>query len=102
MDFLEQIVLSEIRRLTRFAGKYEEEFTSAVTAYSKTVLESNKRICSGELNSLISRNSEIDRLFEHLYEDNASGKISDERFGKLSSKYESEQKWKNLKKPMMK
>uniref|UniRef100_UPI003F8132AC recombinase family protein n=1 Tax=Ruminococcus bromii TaxID=40518 RepID=UPI003F8132AC len=92
VDFLEQIVLSEIRRLTRFAGKYEEEFTSAVTAYSKTVLESNKRICSGELNSLISRNSEIDRLFEHLYEDNASGKISDERFAKLSSKYESEQK----------
>lgn len=92
VDFLEQIVLSEIRRLTRFAGKYEEEFTSAVTAYSKTVLESNKRICSGELNSLISRNSEIDRLFEHLYEDNASGKISDERFAKLSLKYESEQK----------
>ena len=92
VDFLEQIVLSEIRRLTRFAGKYEEEFTSAVTAYSKTVLESNNRICSGELNSLISRNSEIDRLFEHLYEDNASGKISDERFAKLSLKYESEQK----------
>lgn len=92
VDFLEQIVLGEIRRLTRFAGKYEEEFTSAVTAFSKTVLESNKRICSGELNSLISRGSEIDRLFEHLYEDNASGKISDERFAKLSSKYESEQK----------
>ena len=41
---------------------------------------------------MISRNKEIDRLFECIYEDNVSGKISDERFGKLSAKYESEQK----------
>lgn len=91
VDFLEQVVLSEIRRLTRFACKYEDEFTRAVTAYSKEVLESHKKTCCGELNALISRNKEIDRLFERIYEDNVSGKISDERFGKLSEKYESEQ-----------
>ena len=92
VDFLEQVVLSEIRRLTRFACKYEDEFTRAVTAYSKEVLESHKKTCCGELNALISRNKEIDRLFERIYEDNVSGKISDERFGKLSAKYESEQR----------
>ena len=31
-------------------------------------------------------------MFEHIYEDNVSGKISDDRFAKLSVKYESEQK----------
>lgn len=92
VDFLEQVVLSEIRRLTRFACKYEDEFTKAVTAYSKDFLDKSKRICRDELNALISRDKEIDRLFERIYEDNATGKISDERFGKLSLKYEEEQK----------
>ncbi len=35
---------------------------------------------------------ELDRLFQRLYEDNVSGKIFDERFTKLSSGYEAEQK----------
>ena len=91
VDFLEQIVLGEIRRLTQFACKYEEEFTKAVTAYSKQVLESDKRICRNELNALIARDKELDRLFERIYEDNVAGKINDERFAKMSAKYEAEQ-----------
>ena len=91
VDFLEQIVLGEIRRLTQFACKYEEEFTKAVTAYSKQVLESDKRICRHELNALIARDKELDRLFERIYEDNVAGKINDERFAKMSTKYEAEQ-----------
>ena len=31
-------------------------------------------------------------LFERLYEDNVSGKISDERFSRMSRRYEDEQK----------
>ena len=38
------------------------------------------------------RMEELDRLFQRLYEDNVSGKISDERFTKLSGGYEAEQK----------
>ena len=45
-----------------------------------------------ELHILNARNDELDNLFEHIYEDNVSGKISDDRFAKLSVKYESEQK----------
>ena len=37
------------------------------------------------------RVSEIDTLIERLYVDNASGKVSDDRFGKLSAKFEAEQ-----------
>lgn len=59
---------------------------------SKDFLDKSKRICRDELNALISRDKEIDRLFERIYEDNATGKISDERFRKLSLKYEEEQK----------
>ena len=42
-----------------------------------------------ELHTLNARNDELDNLFEHIYEDNVSGKISDDRFAKLSVKYES-------------
>ena len=34
----------------------------------------------------------MDRLFTRLYEDNVSGKISDERFAMMSAGYEDEQK----------
>ncbi len=91
VDFLEQVVLGEIRRLTRFACKYETEFTQAVANFSREVVERDQRILQGELKALMERNKELDTLFEHIYEDNVSGKISDERFVKLSSKYEAEQ-----------
>ena len=35
---------------------------------------------------------QIDRLFTRLYEDNVSGKVSDERFSMMSAGYEDEQK----------
>ena len=38
------------------------------------------------------RIAELDRLFTRLYEDNVSGKISDERFAVMSAGYEDEQK----------
>lgn len=38
------------------------------------------------------RSKEIDNIIQKLYEDNLLGKISDERFVKLSQSYEEEQK----------
>lgn len=38
------------------------------------------------------RYDEIDRVIEHLYEDNLSGKVSDERYSKMVANYEEEQK----------
>lgn len=91
IDFLEQVVLSEIRRLTRFAVHHEEKFTEAVSEYSKKALALNIEARQRELKSLTDRENELDKLFERLYEDNVSGKISDDRFRKMSVKYEAEQ-----------
>lgn len=38
------------------------------------------------------RDKEMDHIIERLYEDNLSGKVSDERYAKLVGHYESEQK----------
>lgn len=91
VDFLEQVVLGEIRRLTRFACQHEEQFTKAVSEYSKQALQLNLEARQSELKTLINREKELDKLFERLYEDNVAGKISNERFKKMSSKYEDEQ-----------
>ena len=44
-----------------------------------------------ELNRIKKRIEEIDNLIIRIYEDNVSGKISDERFEYFSKRYESEQ-----------
>lgn len=96
VDFLEQVVLGEIRRLTKFATQYETEFAKLVMGHSIQTAEQERRMKQKELNSLTSRDKELDVLFEKIYEDNVTGKISDERFSKLSVKYDAEQKEINI------
>ncbi len=89
---MEKVVLGEIRRLTKLATQYESEFAKIVMGHSIKAAEQERQLKQKELNSLIARDKELDNLFEHLYEDNVCGKISDDRFSKMSVKYESEQK----------
>lgn len=89
---MEKIVLGEIRRLTKLATQYESEFAKIVMGHSIKAAEQERQFKQKELHTLNARNDELDNLFEHIYEDNVSGKISDDRFAKLSVKYESEQK----------
>ena len=92
VDFLERVVLGEIRRLTKLATQYESEFANIVMGHSIQAAQQERRQKQKELNILAARDKELDNLFEHIYEDNVSGKISDDRFAKLSAKYETEQK----------
>ena len=92
VDFLEQVVLAEIRRLTRFACKYEDQFVRVVSDFSKQAMQSQIDAHQSEVRSLMARDKELDRIFERLYEDNLSGKITDERFQRMSVNYDNEQK----------
>ena len=92
VDFLEQVVLGEIRRLTKYAGLYEDDFLKEVIGHSRQAEETERRLKEKELKSLLARDDELDGLFERIYEDNASGKLSDDRFAKMSRRYEEEQK----------
>ena len=92
VDFLEQVVLGEIRRLTKFASLYEDEFLKAVIWHSQQATETDRKLKEKELKALLARDEELDGLFERIYEDNVSGKLSDDRFAKMSRRYEDEQK----------
>ena len=92
VDFLKQVVLGEIRRLTKYAGLYEDDFLKEVIGHSRQAEETERRLKEKELKSLLARDDELDGLFERIYEDNVSGKLSDDRFAKMSRRYEEEQK----------
>ena len=53
---------------------------------NKGLAKKRKLLSEGE-----KRITELDMIFKRLYEDNISGKLTDERFHKLSTDYEAEQ-----------
>ena len=91
LDFLEQVVLYEIKRLACFANEYENDFIKAMMGRSAKVAENDRARKQRELDALLARDKELDMLFERLYEDNVSGKIDDARFAKMAKRYEQEQ-----------
>ena len=92
VDFLEQVVLGEIKRLTKFASRYEDDFVKAVMGSTQQNVALDRKLKEKELAALQARDEELDGLFERIYEDNVSGKLSDDRFAKMSRRYEEEQK----------
>ncbi len=92
VDFLEQVVLGEIRRLTKFSSQFEDEFVKAVIGHSQQAEATDRKLKEKELKALQARDEELDGLFERIYEDNVSGRLSDDRFARMSRRYEEEQK----------
>mgnify|MGYP000644608579 CR=1 FL=1 len=91
LDFLEQVVLYEVKRLACFASEYENDFIKAMIGRSAKVAENTALRKQRDLDALTARDRELDMLFERLYEDNVAGKIDDARFAKMSKRYEQEQ-----------
>lgn len=91
-DALQIIVLDNIQRVVSYMKDYEDLFIKEQLA--KSTQDEIKKISKSkkELEKAKNRIIEIDNLFMHIYEDNVSGKISDDRFRNLSFNYDKEQK----------
>ena len=89
---VEQIVLESMQRILLNVQAFEKEFArkqmDCYTEDKKKQLAAKRR----ELSKAKKRIAEIDTLIQKIYEDNASGKLSDERYATLSLSYEEEQK----------
>ena len=91
-DALYQLVLKQLQHFLSYLQQFERVFIKRqmdatlserrfeLSAKQKQIEKDEKRI------------KELDRLFRKIYEDNVNGKLSDERFYKLSDGYETEQK----------
>ncbi len=89
---LKELVLENIKQVLSYIRSYEDLF---IKQKLETSLEEQKKIDSINkklLSQYEKRIKDIDNLIQHIYEDNISGKITDERFTTLSSNYEKEQK----------
>ena len=89
-DAIEQVVMLELRRLAKFLEYDEEAFADMLAEKTNEDLIAEKKQVQKELDRAIARNEDVARLYERLYEDNVSGKVTDEWFMQLSHKYESE------------
>ena len=89
---LEELLLDGLRSVTAFAREHEDEFVEMLTKKKRTEVDRSLRDGKREMEQAQARIRKLDEIIQHLYEDNLEGKISDERFVKLSENYENEQK----------
>lgn len=96
-DFLEELVKTDINRLIAFTNQYKDEFLRILEQSNGAESQSKLKSAENEIERLVKRNEEIDKLFSAIYEDKIKGTISEERFEKMSKGYEKEQIDNNVK-----
>ena len=88
---IEQLLLEDLRRVTAFAKRHEEEFVRLVTNSASRSLNREMKDNRKEYEQSQARIAALDKIIQRLYEDNVTGRISDERFARMSATYEAEQ-----------
>ena len=89
---LEQIVLETIQKVAEYIAQFEPVFLYLFAKKHRLSKQQDLKAAKLKLSQSKARIEEIDRVLTKLYEDNALGKITDERFEKLSATYEKEQR----------
>lgn len=90
-DALEQVIVLELRRLFGYVRDHEDELAQRLKERAgKTFGDSAQRL-EQSVGEMQVRCQEITNLYAQLFEANASGKLSDDRFTELSAKYDDEQ-----------
>ncbi len=89
---VEQILLTEINRMLTFVREHESEFVELLSKKNERELNRQFQESSRELEQSMQRITKLYSIIQRLYEDNLDGKISDERFAKMTATYEQEQK----------
>ncbi len=89
---LEQLVLKHMQLVMGYILRHEDYFRTVMEQQMKLESAEKLQVIRKQLSRDEKRIAELKRLFMKIYEDNASGRLSDERFDMLSQSYEAEQK----------
>ncbi len=89
-DSVEQVITLELRRMASFLKADEDAFAELLAQKTNESIAKEQNQANDELQKALVRSDTVSQLYEKLYEDNASGKVSDEWFMQLSHKYELE------------
>lgn len=88
---VERIVLENLKEVIQYVSNYEDEFVQMIM--DSDMRQRNRELAQKKkrLAKIQKRIGELDTIFQRIYEDNIIGKLSDERFMKMSKGYEDEQ-----------
>lgn len=89
---LEKIVFEAISSLADFVKCHETVFLYMLAKKTNAMRQKEYKRLQQAVEQSTRRISEIDRLIEKVFEQNAAGILSDERFSKMLQSYEKEQK----------
>ena len=94
--FIRAVVLEELgwlhmKAVIFYVTRYEKHFRAVMEQRLRMSSEEAIRGYKTQLAQAERRLAELDRLFIRIYEDNVSGRITDERFSLMSKTYEDEQ-----------
>ncbi len=89
---LERLVLEAVSDLSDFVRCYEPVFLYLLAKKNNAMRQKEYQQLQQAVEDGTKRIAEIDRLIEKVFEQNAGGILSDERFAKMLQNYEKEQK----------
>ena len=84
-------MLNDISNIVQFAKEFEEEFVKIVVDenYRQRKIAQERNLKA--LDKMLARDKELDKLCEKVFEEKILNNLTEERFLKLSRKYEEEQ-----------
>lgn len=88
---LEDLVWNHMKEVISYVTRYEAHFRVEMEQKLRLQSEETIRVYKKRLAQAEKRIGELDRLFIKIYEDNAKGKLTDDRFAMMSKTYEDEQ-----------
>ena len=88
---LEDLVWNHMKEVISYVTRYEAHFRVEMEQKLRLQSEETIRVYKKRLAQAEKRIGELDRLFIKIYEDNAKGKLNDDRFVMMSKTYEDEQ-----------
>ena len=88
---LYRIVLETIQRTLTYVRMFRKDFKLEMLAQDEESRKAELAEKQKALSGAKKRMEDLDRIIQHIYEDNVLGKLSDSRYLKLSRQYEKEQ-----------
>ena len=77
---MEELVLENLRQIVTLATEQEKEFVRLIMNRTLSKQQDDVKTLQKELSAKEHRIVELDGIIKKLYEDNFSGKLSDERY----------------------
>jgi len=88
---VEEMIKNDLQFTIHYASENKEEFYNILKNRSDAKTKRELSQSLKEVADIEARMKELDKIIQNLYEDKVSGKISEDRFFKMSENYETEQ-----------